>query len=184
MRPPLWRRALSACIDALLGLLVVLIWQHWSTYPQYHRFFGRPLSSDTMRTALLVLPLSLVLLEAIRGRGPGKAVTRLRVAGGVGRRFLRAVLKWSPILIGPLAWVLAGEQVSEFVDERISPMNVWLYDHAGPLRQVANAVGLATKALNVGLLAVVAIGIGSLGMLTRDGRTLHDRIAGTRVVRK
>jgi len=200
MPAPLTRRLLSAAVDAPLVLLVPIVWWHWAQWMSLTRTFGRMWPAWVAFAVMTVLPLTVVWLEGATGRGLGHRLIGLRVerADGVplslGRSFLRSVVKWSPLWAGPTVRLVEAVMAARGFRPG------WSDDFAGLLavetmstsdslgRGIAGvlwAANVAASGMSLGAIPLVALVLGEVLLLQpgRHGRSLLDRVSGTRVAR-
>lgn len=192
-RTPLVRRLAASAVDGLLVLVLPVLWWHWAEWAQYTTTFGRRWPAAVAFPVMAIMPLTVLWLEAVTGRGAGKGLLGLRVAtadGGraaLGRRVARAAIKWSPTWVGPAAYVFGL-----LVHSTIAA------DFAGTLGTLANDVGDALprgdkvaagltiwgRGMSVGAVPLAALVLGEVGVLLPGRRSLLDVVTGTRVMKR
>jgi hypothetical protein len=168
------------------------LWWHWSEWAVYTDTFGRRWPQPAAMAAMALIPLTVVWLEAVTGRGAGKALfgLRVRAAGGgrasAVRRAARAAVKWSPVWVGVfghLACVLARSPAAEdFAADRLLPIATSLADAApGRAKQFGWALGVSLRGMSFGAALLPAFVLGQVGLLLPRRRNLPDLLTGTRV---
>lgn len=194
LTPSLARRLAATCIDVPAFVVVPILWWHWSEWAQYTSTFGRRWPAGVALPVMTLIPLTCVWLEAVLGRGPGQLLLGLHVAsadGGptaLGRRLMRAAIKWSPTWIGPAVRIVdlaAGTSTGEdFSADHLLPAVAAVADRlppsAGQLFWTAEA---SARAMNYGSVALAALAIGTLLALLPSRRSLLDRLTGTKLIR-
>jgi hypothetical protein len=188
------RRLAATAVDGILLFVVPILWWHWSEWAQYTGTFGRHWPAIVAMPVMALIPLTALWLEAVSGRGAGKGLLGLRVTGAsgghapLGRRLLRATVKWSPAWVGPAAWIvdllLRSTHADDFTNDWLLPfVNVLGERLPGDAKQLAWALGVSLRGMNFGALIVPVLVLGELGALERSRRSLLDWMSGTRVMR-
>ena len=105
------------------------------------------------------------------------------------RRLLaRSIVKWSPLLIGPIVLLIcqiAHSNVADvFTSDRLVP---WMFELADILPSPANRLAWileqAARTINIGAVALTVLALGEIqAWIGKSG--LIDIICGTRVVRR
>lgn len=190
--PPHPRRLAASAVDALVLFVVPILWWHWSEWARYTSTFGRRFPSEVAMPVMALIPLTVLWLEAVTGRGAGKAVLGLRLAAAAGgpaslaRRFLRSALKWSPAWVGPAVWILdaytGGTRADDFTNDYLLTITTGLTDRFPPLRLLMAAAGVSLRGMNWGVFPLLLLASGYLLVVLPGRRTLLDRVCGTRVV--
>jgi uncharacterized RDD family membrane protein YckC len=166
------RRAKAAGVDlALIGLLPAALAlgaaRLRSEGRDVGRFFRDPRTADLAQCAVTVLPTALwwYAWEArpVRHATPGKRAWGLTVRDRRGAR-------------------PSGRRVAVRTAVKLLP---WQLAHLSVTRAVRADGADLGRAVTAGLTASMVLPAASaaLAVLTRDGRALHDRVAGTRVTR-
>ncbi|MDB5297521.1 MAG: hypothetical protein JWO31_3504 [Phycisphaerales bacterium] len=192
--PFLPRRLAASAVDVALMFATAALWWHWSEWAHYTGTFGRRWPWTVAMPVMTLVPVTLMWLEAVSGRGAGKGVTGLRVASaaggraGLGRRLARAALKWSPVWVGPAVWIAdaytAGSRADDFTNDHLLPaVNAWA-DAAATARPLVWTLGVMLRGINWGVWLLAALAVGQAAVLLPGRRSLLDRLCGTRVVRR
>lgn len=189
------RRLLASGIDGGLTLMLAALWWHWVQWAQYTETFSRQWPARIAIPAVTLIPVTVLWLEAISGRGLGKLLMRLRVVrfdcaeASLPRLLARSFLKWSPLLVGPAVLLLGAVGHSGFGDrfagDRLVPLASALADILpAPAKTLAWTLEQSMRSLNVGAVILVLLGLDGFLASATAKRGLLDRISGTRVVRK
>jgi uncharacterized RDD family membrane protein YckC len=192
--PPRLRRFIASMIDAGLLCVVGVLWCHWVQWAQYTDTFARRWPAVVAMPVVMIFPVTALWLEAISSRGLGKWLTGLRVVRADGdepslRRLLfRSAVKWSPVLIGPIALLIGQLSSSNFADTFASDRLVpWTSELADILPTPAKPLGWmleqAARTLNVGAVALTVLALGEIQAWIGKGNGLIDILCGTRVIR-
>ena len=192
-QPSLPRRLAASGVDAFVLFVVPILWWHWSEWARYTTTFGRRVPWEVAMPVMALMPLTVLWLEAVTGRGAGKGLAGLRVAdraGGpasLGRRLLRAALKWSPAWVGPAVWIVDaytnGTRADDFTNDHLLTITTGLTERLPPLKPLMAGVGVSLRGMNWGVFPLALLAAGYLLVLLPGRRTLLDRVCGTRVVR-
>jgi hypothetical protein len=169
-----------------------VIWWHWVQWAQYTNVFFRKWPATVAMPVVTLLPLTVLWLEAVTGRGLGKLIFRLRVTTSAGARaslgwqFLRSALKWSPAWIGPAALLLDvamhTSHAESFAGDHLIPAVTALSEHLPPkAKPFAWSAEQAMRGMNYGVLMAVVLAVGELAVFLPGRRSLLDRVTGTRV---
>lgn len=192
-RPPRSRRVASAVVDALIFFIVPILWWHWSEWARYTSTFGRQLPSTIAMPIMALIPLTVLWIEAVTGRGAGKALLALRLQTidgdwpSLGRRLLRSAIKWSPVWVGPAVWIFdaftQGTRADDFTNDYLVSHALTLAEHLPEAGQrVIWAANVSLRGMNWGVIPLAVLALGHLMVLLRSRRSLLDRIVGTKVV--
>ena len=192
VRTSLLRRLLASAVDGLLLLILPVIWWHWVQWAQYTNVFLGKWPGAVAMPMVTLLPLTVLWLEAVSGRGLGKLIFGLRVttaAGGrasLGRQFLRSALKWSPAWVGPAALMLdlamRTSHAESFAGDRLIPAVTAIAEHLPPrAKPFAWSAEQAMRGMNFGALLAATLALGQLALFLPGRRSLLDRVAGTSV---
>jgi uncharacterized RDD family membrane protein YckC len=191
--PSLIRRVLSSGIDLPLVLLVPMIFWHWGEWMRQTATFFRIWPDAAAFAIMSTLPITVLWIEGITGRGFGKFVAGLRVAlpdgtpPTVARSFARAILKWSPIWIGPAGRLIEtafGTNYTGLFGQDITFAQRDLTESMGKgVSGLSGVWNVAALGMSFGIYAVAVLAAGQLLVLLPDRRSLLDRLTGTVVLR-
>ncbi|QOV89859.1 RDD family protein [Humisphaera borealis] len=189
----LLRRFAATVFDGFVLLVVPILWWHWSEWARYTSTFGRQVPATVAMPVMALMPLTVVWLEGIVGGSYAKQFLKLDVrtpdgqAISRGRSFLRSVLKWSPIWIGPAVWIAdaytGNTRADDFTnDYLLATTNAWAEQLPRPGMQFIWAINVSLRGMNWGVIPLAVLAIGYLLVLGRSRRALLDRLAGTKVI--
>lgn len=192
--PSLIRRILSSGIDLPLVLLVPMIFWHWGEWMRQTATFFRIWPDAAAFAFMSTLPITVIWIEGITGRGFGKFVTGLRVAlpdgtpPTVARSFARAILKWSPIWIGPAGRLIETATGTNYTGEfgqTITFAQRNLTESMGKgVSGLSGVWNVAALGMSFGIYALAVLAAGQLMVLLPGRRSLLDRLTGTVVARR
>lgn len=193
--PQLWRRVAATAIDALVLFLVPILWWHWSEWARYTSTFGRQVPATIAMPVMALMPLTVVWLEGVAGRSLGMKLVGLRVRTMDAatpsrlRSFVRSILKWSPIWVGPAIWIVdvfsGTTRADDFTNDVLLSRTLDLAEHLPPAGATFIwTANVSLRGMNWGVIPLAILAAGYLLVLWPGRRTLLDRVTGTRVARR